>query len=112
SGQEIVVTARKRAEALQDVPLAITAITGDELRRRSTENITDIQNQTPSLFFADSPGDQSAVLITIRGQGQPDNFLGTGASVGVYVDGVYYPRQLGLKSSLIDLERVEVLKGP
>lgn len=109
---EIIVTARKRVEALQDVPLAITAISGDELRQSSAQDITDLQRQTPSLFFADGPTDQSAVLITIRGQGQPDNFLGTGSAVGVYVDGVYYPRQIGLKSTLIDLDRVEVLKGP
>lgn len=110
--EEIVVTARKRAENLQDVPVAISAFTSEDLQRQSVTEFTDVALQTPNLLISEVQGDPSIAKLSLRGQDQADTLLTTDSSVGVYVDGVNLPRQTGLNANLFDIERIEVLKGP
>lgn len=110
--EEVLVQARKRAENVQDVPLAISAFSGDTLEQRGASSIVDVSRQTPGVFFAQGPGGATTAFLSIRGQTQPDTVLTADSSVGVYFDGVYIPRQFGLMLSMFDVDRVEVLKGP
>ncbi len=113
--EEIVVTARNRAEPVQDVPVAISAFSGRDLENRhigSTDQLTYI---TPNLTFNSSgafAGTRSAAQIFIRGMGQTDYLPVTDPGVAVYVDGIYMARSVGAVIELLDVERVEVLRGP
>jgi len=112
---EIVVTARKRAENLQDTPIAITALTGEALERRDLSRITEIDRYTPSLVLngtAPLSGNPSTAVVFLRGIGQIDFTINTDPGVGIYVDGVYVARSAGSVLDLVDVERVEVLRGP
>ncbi len=104
--EDIVVTARRRAESLQDVPATVVAVTADQLAESGAQRLTDIQSVVPGLVFKNfGPG---LSVISLRGSG---NRLGAGSTVGVFQDGV----NLGgsqLSKGAIDLERVEVAKGP
>jgi iron complex outermembrane receptor protein len=110
--ENVVVTARKREELVQDVPLAITAISGFQMEKAGIDDLSDLQYQTASLFLRPASAASSSLFLIIRGQSQADTLLTTDSSVGVYIDNVYVPRQLGLKAALYDIERVEVIKGP
>ena len=110
--EEIVVTARKRAESLQQVPVAVSAFQQDELERQNVQEFVDVQAQLPGVHITQAQSDPTIARISIRGQAQAGFLLTTDASVGVYVDGVNLPRQAGLNANLFDLERMEVLKGP
>lgn len=108
---DIIVTAQKRAERLQDVPIAVSAVTGDALQSANFTNITDIKFLAPSVQFSDSN--------TTRGQGFQVRGIGTSTfsdgieqSVGVVVDGVALGRPGMSVGDLVDIERVEVLRGP
>ena len=107
--QEIVVTARKREETLQDVPVAVTAVTGETIERRGFTQIKEVAQLTPSLNVnGDSVG---RVFIAIRGVGT--TLVGTvQPGVGIFVDGIYQPNTAYLNNPLVDVERVEVLRGP
>lgn len=111
--QDIVVTARRQAENLQSTPVAVTAMTMGDMQARAATDLRDIARFTPNVYFstvgAQSP-DNSAV--TIRGIGVADAFATIDPGVGIYVDGVYYARSQGGVMDLVDLERVEVLRGP
>lgn len=111
--EEIVVTAQFRQTALQDTPIAITAITGELLDARSQVSVTDIANQAPNVILKPSaaafgPG----VSAFIRGVGQYDTSFALEPGVGMYIDDVYYSTVLGSDFDLMDLERVEILRGP
>lgn len=109
---DIVVTARKRSESAQTVPISITALGDEKIRDYTIRSIAEVGQQAPGLYIAPSPASASGVLLAIRGQSQGDVLLTLDSSVGVYIDGVYYPRQLGINSAFTDFERIEVLKGP
>ncbi len=112
---EIVVTAQKREEGLQDTPIAITAVSGEALQAQGAENISNLQAVTPNLVFdttAPVSGVSSGAIVFIRGVGQTDFQLTTDPGVGTYVDGVYISRSVGGVLDVLDLERVEVLRGP
>lgn len=109
---DVIVTARKRAENLQDVPISITAVTDESLKNQSINELIDLQRQVPGLQISAGSASPLASVIAIRGQAQADTLLTTDSSVGVYIDGVYNPRSLGLNSILQDVARVEVLRGP
>lgn len=113
--EEIVVTARKREESLQDIPVSVSAFTANELAARQIDNISQISDSTPNLVFdstAPISGSNSAASIFIRGVGQTDFTLVTDPGVGLYLDGVYIARSVGGVLDLVDVERVEVLRGP
>jgi iron complex outermembrane recepter protein len=110
--EEIVVTARRVEESLQSVPVSITALSGAALEQRSIVNLTDVGKAVPNLFVREGPQDPSSAFITIRGQAQSDSLITIDTAVGLYVDGVNYPRSFGMRSNMVDVERIEVLRGP
>lgn len=106
---EIVVTALKRAERVQDIPASISAISGEMLAQRGIADVRALTNAIPNLVFGEFVG---STLITIRGIGSNvDNGL-TEPTVAVYVDGLALPRSTMARMRAVDLERVEVLRGP
>lgn len=107
---EIVVTAQKREQGLQDVPVAVTALTGDALEARNITDLADIGDITPGLSF-ESIGLRSP-FIFMRGTGTGAFDIGSDGSVSVFVDELYMPRFTGMQLDLADIERIEVLKGP
>jgi outer membrane receptor protein involved in Fe transport len=113
--QEVVVTAERREEKLQDVPIAVTAFTNEQLTSRNMTNISSLANLTPSVHLdAASPfsGDKSVLSASIRGIGQDDFAFNLNPGVGVYLDGVFLARTIGANLNLLDIDRIEVLKGP
>src|SRR6186997_76012 len=109
---EIVVTARRRAEALQDVPIAVTAYSGAQLEREGAIDITDIGDTTPNVTVETSRGTNSTLTAFIRGVGQQDPVAGFEQGVGLYLDDVYLNRPQGAVLDIYDVERIEVLRGP
>jgi len=115
SGQlaEVVVTAQYREEKLQDVPIAITAITSEQIEAQGAQKLSDILTSAPSVVFRNqSAAFGESVTAFIRGFGQADFDPAFEPGVGLYVDDVYYPRLTGANFDLMDVERVEVLRGP
>ncbi|PZO05662.1 MAG: TonB-dependent receptor [Alphaproteobacteria bacterium] len=110
--EDIVVTARRTSESLQRTPLAISAFSGETLERTGATQVTDLQGAVPNLNIVQGRGSSNATNIYIRGVGQPDALQTFDPAVGVYVDDVYYSRIRGTQFDLLDLERVEVLRGP
>ncbi|ALR20396.1 TonB-dependent receptor [Sphingobium baderi] len=109
---DIVVTARKVSENLQTVPVAITAFSGEALKNAGINNVFDIQGKVPNLYLQNSAIDAAGLTIAMRGQKQNDFILTVDPSVGLYVDGFYHPRTYGMRSAMVDVERLEVLRGP
>lgn len=111
---DIVVTATKRETNLQDTPISISVMNSEALQNRHVQSLMDLADgAVPSLRVATFEARQSALTIGIRGIVPNDaNQPAREQGVGVYVDGVYLARQHGLASALLDIERVEVLKGP
>ena len=112
SSQDIVVTARRRNEALKDVPIAVTAYSGEQLERQGALDITDISDTTPNVTLETSRGTNSTLTAFIRGVGQKDPVAGFEQGVGIYVDDVYLNRPQGALLDIYDVERIEVLRGP
>ena len=112
TGDEIVVTARRREESLQDVPLAVTAVSGAQLEAIGAADITVLTRSTPNVTFETSRGTNSTLTAFIRGVGQQDPVWGFEPGVGLYVDDVYIARPQGALLDVYDVERLEVLRGP
>ncbi|HEY7809726.1 MAG TPA: TonB-dependent receptor [Allosphingosinicella sp.] len=111
-GDEIVVTARRRAESLQDVPIAVTAYSGEALERQGAIDLTDISDTTPNVTLETSRGTNTTLTAFIRGVGQQDPVAGFEAGVGLYLDDVYLNRPQAAVLDIYDVERIEVLRGP
>lgn len=112
--EEIVVTARRQEENLQDVPIAVTVLSGDELLAQGGMKIDSIGQMAPNVHF-EAAGGTSGVkspVIFIRGMGQADFIPVEDPAVGIYIDGVYMGRNIGSVFDLVDIDRVEVLRGP
>ena len=112
---EIVVTARRVEESLQDAPLAVTALSGVELENRGAVDVIDFADVAPNVNFKSGgniSGFGAAPVVTIRGVGQSDFVINTDPAVGIYTDGVYLGRSIGSVLDLVDVERVEALRGP
>ncbi|WP_341021760.1 TonB-dependent receptor [Brevundimonas diminuta] len=110
--EDIIVTARRTEESAQKTPLALTAFSGETLERTGAQQVTDLQGAVPNLNLVQGRGSSNATNIYIRGIGQPDALQTFDPAVGVYVDDVYYSRIRGSQFDLLDLERVEILRGP
>jgi len=110
--EEVVVTARRVIESAQDVPVSLTAVSSEAIKGLAATDISNIQKVAPGIFFQAANGNPSGFWVAIRGQVQGDVLLSQDASVGFYTDGVYIPRTTGLKSAFVDIDRVEVLRGP
>jgi iron complex outermembrane receptor protein len=112
-GHEIIVTAQFRAQNLQDTPVAITAVNAEMLEARNQTNIKDIATQAPNVSIDQTPaGYGASAQVTIRGVGQTDSSLALEPGVGIYIDDVYYSTVFGNVFDLLDLDRVEILRGP
>src|SRR5271163_1655895 len=110
---EIVVTAERRGEQLQNTPISITAFSGEALQARNLVSITDVGAFVPSTVLAPLGAGWGATLAAfIRGVGLGDNILSFEPGVPIYIDDVYIGRPQGAILDLLDLERVEVLRGP
>jgi iron complex outermembrane receptor protein len=111
--EEIVVTAERRGEQLQTTPISITALTGQDMEARNLVNISDVGAYVPSTVLAPLGAGWGATMAAfIRGVGLGDNILSFEPGVPIYVDDVYIGRPQGAMLDLLDLERVEVLRGP
>jgi iron complex outermembrane receptor protein len=108
----IRVTARKREETLQDVPVAVTAFTPDAVDRLNIEDLSDLDAQVPNLTIYAARGSSSTVTAYIRGVGQSDPLWGVDPGVGLYLDDVYIARPQGALLDVFDVGRIEVLRGP
>jgi iron complex outermembrane receptor protein len=110
--EDIVVTARRREESLQDVPIAVSVIGGEQLARTGSYNVSRLVQIQPSLtFYSTNPRNSAA---NIRGLGAPFGLTNDGIEqgVGIYVDQVYYSRIAAATFDFLDVERMEVLRGP
>lgn len=110
--ENITVTARRREESLQSVPVAVSAFNDDVLQDLGALDLGGLQGAVPNLNLVQGRGSASSANIFIRGIGQPDALQTFDPGVGVYVDGVYFSRIQGALINLADIERVEVLRGP
>jgi iron complex outermembrane receptor protein len=109
---EIIVTARRRDERLIDVPVAITAYSGDALAKAGAIDITDVGQTTPNTTLEVSRGTNSTLSAFIRGVGQQDPVSGFEQGVGLYLDDVYLNRPQAAVLDIYDVERIEILRGP
>jgi len=113
--EEVTVTAQKREESLQDVPIAIQAFTGDDMEVKGINQVAQVAEYSSNVYMDPTVpfGAGNNVLAAyIRGIGQQDFAFNLEPGVGVYVDGVYLARTIGANLDLLDVERLEVLKGP
>jgi len=113
--QEVVVTAQRRSENIQNVPIAVSAFTAEALASRDLTDIHSLSNLTPGVNLdsgAPFSGDRSVLSASIRGIGQDDFAFNLNPGVGVYLDGVYLARTIGANQNLLDVDRIEILKGP
>lgn len=110
--EKITVTARKREETLQEVPVAVTAFTADALDKLNVEDLSDLDALVPNLTIYAARGSNSTLTAYIRGVGQSDPLWGVDPGVGLYLDDVYIARPQGALMDVFDVGRVEVLRGP
>src|SRR5688572_18818746 len=113
--EEVVVTARKREESLQDTPIAISAFSAAALERQQITSTEDLDQVAPNLQFASYgplTGNNSAAQVYIRGIGQSDGSSGVDPGVGLYIDEVYMGRAVGGVLDFRDISNVQILRGP
>ncbi|MBE9548172.1 MAG: TonB-dependent receptor [Proteobacteria bacterium] len=108
--EEVVVTAQKRVESIQEVPISISVYSGDFLEDTGVKTLEDVARLAPNFYISNS-SQQTNNRIVIRGVGSVGN-SGIEPSVGVFIDGVYYPRPGSVIGTMLDVESVEVLRGP
>ena len=110
--QEVIVTAQRREEKLQDVPIAVSAFGSDQLQSRGISNISELGSLAPNVQISSATADNTGAQLSIRGAAEINPALFWDPTVGVYLDGVYIGKTLGSVFDLLDLERIEVLRGP
>src|SRR5690349_21846028 len=111
--REVVVTAQFRAQSLQDTPLSITAVDAHDIESRNLSSVTDVASAAPNVNMRPGGSAQGAAAqVFIRGVGQYDSSFAYEPGVGMYVDDVYHGTLLGSMFELLDLDRVEILRGP
>jgi len=109
---EVIVTATRRAESIQDIPIAVTAILPEDLERQGVVNIQNLGSVAPSFATSNAQTASGSVVLRIRGIGTTSNNIGFESAVGIFVDGAYQSRPAIALSEFVDVERVEVLRGP
>jgi iron complex outermembrane receptor protein len=109
---EIVVTSRKREEKLQEIPIAVSVVTSDDLENIAATDISTIQDYVPNVSIYQGRNQSTTLTAFIRGVGQSDPLWGVDPGVGLYIDDVYIARAQGALLDVYDVERVEVLRGP
>lgn len=108
----IIVTATRRAEDVQDIPIAVTAVTPAQLEQQGVVNVQNIGNVSPSFSTSNAQTASGTVVLRIRGVGTTSNNIGFESAVGIFVDGAYQSRPGVALGEFVDVERVEVLRGP
>ena len=113
NSNEIVVTAQFRAQNLQDTPLAITAVNSETMEAKSQTNLAQVADSAPNVTLKPQGASFGpSIAVSIRGIGAGDFNPAYEPGVGIYIDDVYYPQLIGAVFDLLDLERVEILRGP
>ncbi|NGY03790.1 TonB-dependent receptor [Solimonas terrae] len=110
--EEIIVTAQKKSESIQNTPISMTAFNEKMLQERGIDSVEKLQGNVPGISIEPFPTSNSTLRLFIRGVGLADAQVTQDPAVGVYLDGVYIARSSGLALEVADLERIEVLKGP
>ena len=110
--EEVTVTAQRRSQNIQDVPLAVSAISGEELSNRGLSSLDELAQSVPSVTLEASRATNTTLTAFIRGVGQQDPLAGFEQGVALYLDDVYLARPQGTLLDLYDVERVEILRGP
>lgn len=108
----VTVTAQRREQSALDVPLSVSAFSGEELEATGAVDITSVQRATPNATIEVARGSNSTLIAFIRGVGQQDPLWGFEPGVGLYVDDVYVARPQGAILDIFDIDRIEVLRGP
>jgi iron complex outermembrane receptor protein len=108
----IMVTATKRSESLQDIPLSVTSFSQAELDMKGASNLAGIQESTPNLNFSVQSAGQNVARVTLRGIGTETLVGGGDPGVALHIDGIYVGRNSAAAGDVFDVERLEVLKGP
>ena len=108
----IIVTATKRAQDVQQIPLAVTAVSPAQLEQQGVVNVQNITQVSPSFSTSQAQNSSGTVVLRIRGVGTTSNNIGFESAVGIFVDGAYQSRPGIALSEFVDVERVEVLRGP
>lgn len=110
--EEVVVTARKRAESLQETPLAVTALDAEALREANVRNLADLNKLAPNIDVVEANGAAPIASVYIRGVGQRNTGENIDSGVGIYIDDIYLSRPDGALLDLNDIQSVQVLRGP
>lgn len=110
--EKITVTALRRITTTQEIPVSVTAIGEDDLEVKQIGNVSDLQYQVPNISLGTNTGTANGARIFLRGVGEDESRISADPAVGIYVDGIYVGRQVGALFDLVDLERIEVLRGP
>jgi iron complex outermembrane recepter protein len=113
--EEIIVTAQKRTENVQNVPISISAFAGNALAERAVSNVSQLASLSPNVNLDSGVSFSSSTAVlaaSIRGIGASDFAFNIDPAVGVYIDGVYLARSVGANQDLLDVQRIEILKGP
>ena len=112
SAADIVVTAQRRAQPTQDVPIAVTAVGADRVDNEAMLSLDRLGANVPNLYLARNFGTSSGALVFMRGVGEGDSIFTNDPPVGIYIDDVILPRSTGALIDMIDIDRIEVLRGP
>ena len=110
--EEVVVTAQKREQSLQDTPIALTAITASTIDDLDIKNVVDMAGISPNVMLVETPSNNTSATIAMRGGVTINPAITWEPTVGVYLDGVYLGKTQGAIFDVVDLERVEILRGP
>ncbi len=110
--ESIVVTAQRREEELQKVPVSITTLSAKDLEQKQIRRLDDMKFEVPNMVIEPSTGTSSAAKIFMRGVGTDESLFSADPSVAIYIDDVYMPRMTGALLDMFDVTRVEVLRGP
>ena len=113
ASEEVVVTARRREEALTDVPVAVTVLDEEAIRARGVTELNQVEKFAPNIVQTNfGQGNTGHAAVFMRGIGLQDHIITTDPAVGIYLDGVYLGRNMGANMDLMNIERVEVVRGP
>jgi iron complex outermembrane receptor protein len=110
--EEITVTAQKREENVQEIPISVLAITGAALEEKGVSNVADLVQSVPNLRINEANGGNSSMVIAMRGTGNGDPSFSQSPTVGLHIDGVYIAKIQGSNMDIEDLDRIEALRGP
>ncbi|MFT5887953.1 MAG: iron complex outermembrane receptor protein, partial [Zhongshania sp.] len=110
--EEIIVTAQRKAQSLQDTPISLMAFNEDRIEKEGINSLMDLKANVPGMTIEPFPLDNSNLRIYIRGVGLIDTQVTQDTPIGVYMDGIYIARSAGLSLDLAELQRIEVLRGP